>query len=312
MFRFLTGAGIGGEYSAINSAIQELIPARLRGRIDLAINGSFWVGAALGGARASVLLLDPGLSCRPTGAGASPSASARRWVSCILFLRRWIPESPRWLMLHGKPDEARAGRCDEIEARVCKAHDCTLEPVTPTPGARATRTASRWCSVARTLLRDYPAPHRAGRRADGGQAFFYNAIFFTYALVLTRFYGVPAEQVGLVHPAVRRSAISSGRCVLGPLFDTWGRKPMIAATYVIAGVLLADHRPLFAVGLLDAMGQTSCGRSSSSSPRPRRAAAYLTVGECFPLEMRALAIALFYAFGTAARRRRRRRGCSAC
>jgi len=292
-FRFLTGAGIGGEYSAINSAIQELIPARLRGRIDLAINGSFWVGAA-GGAALSVLLLDPNFLPPDWGWRVAFGSGAVLGL-VILFLRRWIPESPRWLMLHGKPNEARQVM-DEIEARICKMHNCTLDPVKPTLALGDTHRVTL-VSVARTLLRDYPTRTVLGVVLMGSQAFIYNAIFFTYALILTRFYGISADSVGLY---ILPFAVGNflGPLVLGSLFDTWGRKPMIAATYVIAGVLLAITGQLFAMGLLDAMGQTILWTIVFFFASAAASAAYLTVGECFPLELRALTIALFYAFGT--------------
>ena len=292
-FRFLTGAGIGGEYSAINSAIQELIPARLRGRIDLAINGSFWVGAA-GGAALSVLLLDPNFLPPDWGWRVAFGSGAVLGL-VILFLRRWIPESPRWLMLHGKPNEARQVM-DEIEARICRMHNCTLDPVKPTLALGDTHRVTL-VSVARTLLRDYPTRTVLGVVLMGSQAFIYNAIFFTYALILTRFYGISADSVGLY---ILPFAVGNflGPLVLGSLFDTWGRKPMIAATYVIAGVLLAITGQLFAMGLLDAMGQTILWTIVFFFASAAASAAYLTVGECFPLELRALTIALFYAFGT--------------
>jgi MFS family permease len=292
-FRFLTGAGIGGEYSAINSAIQELIPARVRGRIDLAINGSFWVGAA-GGAALSVLLLDPDFLPPDWGWRVAFGSGALLGL-VILYLRRWIPESPRWLMLHGKPNEAREVM-DEIEARICKAHNCTLETVKTALALGDTHRVTL-VSVARTLLRDYPTRTVLGVVLMSSQAFIYNAIFFTYALILTRFYGVAAESVGLY---ILPFAVGNflGPLVLGSLFDTWGRKQMIAATYVIAGVLLAITGQLFAMGLLDAMGQTILWTIVFFFASAAASAAYLTVGECFPLELRALTIALFYAFGT--------------
>jgi MFS family permease len=292
-FRFLTGAGIGGEYSAINSAIQELIPARLRGRIDLAINGSFWVGAA-GGAALSVVLLDPAFLPPDWGWRIAFGSGALLGL-VILFLRRWLPESPRWLMLHGKPNEAREVM-DDIEARICRAHGCTLEPVKPTLALGEAHRVTL-VSVARTLLRDYPTRTVLGTVLMASQAFIYNAIFFTYALILTRFYGVSAESVGLY---ILPFAVGNflGPLVLGSLFDTWGRKPMIAATYVIAGVLLAVTGQLFAMGVLDAMTQTIMWTVVFFFASAAASAAYLTVGECFPLELRALTIALFYAFGT--------------
>jgi len=292
-FRFLTGAGIGGEYSAINSAIQELIPARLRGRIDLAINGSFWVGAA-GGALLSVWLLDPEVLGPDLGWRVAFGSGAVLGL-VILYLRRFLPESPRWLMIHGQPQEAERVTT-EIEARVTASGHVTLSPVTATL-MLGDRRKTTLVSVARTLLRVYPGRTTLGLVLMASQAFLYNAIFFTYALVLTRFYAVPADKVGLY---ILPFAVGNflGPLLLGPLFDTLGRKAMIVTTYGLSGLLLAGTGCLFAAGLLDAMTQTAMWSIVFFFASAAASAAYLTVGECFPLEIRALTIALFYAFGT--------------
>ena len=293
LFRFLTGAGIGGEYSAINSAIQELIPARLRGRIDLAINGSFWVGAA-GGAVLSVWLLDPEVLGPDMGWRVAFGSGAVLGL-VILYLRRFLPESPRWLMIHGRSREAERVMT-EIEARITASAHVTLLPatVTLTLGDRHKTTL---VSVARTLLRKYPGRTTLGLVLMASQAFLYNAVFFTYALVLTRFYAVPADKVGLY---ILPFAVGNflGPLLLGPLFDTLGRKPMIVATYGLSGLLLAATAQLFNMGLLDATTQTVMWSIVFFFASAAASAAYLTVGECFPLEIRALTIALFYAFGT--------------
>jgi len=291
-FRFLTGAGIGGEYSAINSAIQELIPARLRGRTDLAINGSFWVGAAVG-ALVSVPLLDPTLFDPDLGWRIAFGSGAVLGLF-ILYLRRFLPESPRWLMIHGREGEA-SKVLDEIEARV-KADGHELPPFTPTLSLGEPHRLTLG-SVARTLLKHYPARTTLGLVLMSSQAFIYNAIFFTYALVLTKFYDVEADRVGLY---ILPFAIGNflGPLLLGPLFDTFGRKPMIAATYALAGILLAVTAHLFEIGLLTATTQTALWSVVFFFASAAASAAYLTVGECFPLEVRALTIALFYAFGT--------------
>ncbi|HSI00152.1 MAG TPA: MFS transporter [Reyranella sp.] len=292
-FRFLTGAGIGGEYSAINSAIQELIPARLRGRTDLLINGSFWIGAAFG-ALVSVPLLDPELVGPDLGWRIAFASGAVLGLF-ILYLRRFLPESPRWLMIHGKEGEARKVM-EEIEARVMADGHRELPPYEPRLSLgdphRVTLT-----SVARTLLRHYPARTTLGVVLMGSQAFIYNAIFFTYALVLTTFYGVAGDKVGLY---ILPFAIGNflGPLLLGPLFDTVGRKPMIFATYLLAGILLAGTAHLFHIGVLTATTQTALWSVVFFFASAAASAAYLTVGECFPLEVRALTIALFYAFGT--------------
>ncbi|WP_428684864.1 MFS transporter [Reyranella sp.] len=292
-FRFLTGAGIGGEYSAINSAIQELIPARLRGRIDLAINGSFWIGAA-GGALLSVWLLDPTVLDPDMGWRVAFGSGAVLGL-VILYLRRFLPESPRWLMIHGKPREAE-GVVEEIEARVEADTGRKLEPVTQwlTLGDPHKTTM---LSVARTLLKHYRGRTTLGLVLMASQAFVYNAIFFTYALILTRFYNVPADKVGLY---ILPFAIGNflGPLLLGPLFDSLGRRQMITATYAISGVLLAVTGWMFHAGHLDATTQTAMWSVVFFFASAAASAAYLTVGECFPLEIRALTIALFYAFGT--------------
>ncbi|HZB89880.1 MAG TPA: MFS transporter [Stellaceae bacterium] len=291
-FRFFTGAGIGGEYSAINSAIQELIPARLRGRTDLAVSGSFWMGAALGAA-GSVLLLDPELLPPDLGWRVAFGIGAVLGL-VILYLRRFLPESPRWLMTHGRLEEAEAVTA-EIERRVAEG-GTALPPAGGGIAIVATRPVSL-AIVARTLLRTYPARTLLGVVLMAAQAFFYNAIFFTYALILTRFFSVPAHRIGLY---ILPFAVGNftGPLLLGPLFDTLGRKPMIAATYIVAGALLAVSGALFAAGLLNAETQTLLWTIVFFFASAAASAAYLTVGESFPLELRALAIALFYAFGT--------------
>lgn len=292
-FRFLTGAGIGGEYSAINSAIQELIPARLRGRIDLAINGSFWLGAAAG-ALISVPLLDPELVGPDLGWRIAFGSGAVLGL-VILFLRRYLPESPRWLMIHGKEGEARKVM-EEIEALVMASGHRELPPFKPTLALGDPHKLTL-ASVARTLVRHYPGRTTLGLVLMASQAFIYNAIFFTYALVLTKFYGIAADRVGLY---ILPFAIGNflGPVLLGRLFDTFGRKPMIAATYALAGILLAVTGQLFEMGVLTATTQTAMWSVVFFFASAAASAAYLTVGECFPLEVRALTIALFYAFGT--------------
>jgi MFS family permease len=292
-FRFFTGAGIGGEYAAINSAIQELIPARLRGRTDLAVNGSFWLGAAVGAA-GSVWLLDPDLLPADVGWRVAFGTGAVLGLF-ILYLRRFLPESPRWLMIHGRTAEA-AAVVAEIERWVI---DATGKPLPPAEGGIALIGSGRisLTRVATVLLRLYPGRTALGVVLMAAQAFFYNAIFFTYALVLTRFYGVAADRVGLyILPFAAGNFL--GPLLLGPLFDTLGRKAMIAATYTLSGVLLAVSAALFAAGLLDAVTQTALWTVIFFFASAAASAAYLTVGESFPLELRALAIALFYAFGT--------------
>ncbi len=294
VFRFVTGAGIGGEYTAINSAIQELVPARFRGRTDLAINGSFWIGAALG-AGGAVVFLQPGRLPPDWGWRAGFGIGAVLGLG-ILLLRRSIPESPRWLMLHARLAEAEAV-VQAIERRVTGDAKAAAPPAGRIRLAATARTpVARMVSA---ILRDYPQRAVLGLVLMAAQAFFYNAIFFSYALVLTRFYAVPAASVGwYILPFALGNFI--GPVVLGPLFDTLGRKPMIASTYALSGVMLAVVGWLFRQGQLDATQLTLCWSGIFFFASAAASAAYLTVSESFPLEARALAIALFYALGTAA------------
>ena len=292
-FRFLAGAGIGGEYTAINSTIQELIPARYRGWTDLAINGSFWVGAAIG-ALGSVLLLDRAVFAADTG-----------WRLCfligaclgliILVMRLWIPESPRWLVIHGRRQEAESIVAD-IERRLDK-RGCSLpERDLPLIHLRARRSTG-FGEVVDTLFRVYRRRAAIGLCLMTAQAFFYNAIFFTYALVLSDFYGVAASKVGLyILPFALGNFL--GPLVLGRLFDTVGRRKMIAATYIVSGLLLAVSGYFFQQGLLTAWTQTIAWMIVFFFASAAASSAYLTVSETFPLEVRALAIAVFYALGT--------------
>jgi MFS family permease len=290
LFRFATGLGIGGEYAAINSAIDELIPARCRGWTDLAINGTFWIGAALG-AGASLVVLDPNIVPPEIGWRAAFAIGGVLGFA-IMLLRRHVPESPRWLMVHGRVAEATAV-IEEIEARIG-------QPLTePAPRIRlkAGETLGLW-RVARAIAKLYPKRLLLGLVLMAAQAFFYNAIFFTYALVLGKFYAVPAGRVGLYMFAF---AIGNffGPLLLGHFFDTIGRRRMITLTYALAGILMALTAILFAQGLLSAAQQTAAWTVIFFIASAAASAAYLTVGESFPLEVRAIVIALFYAAGTA-------------
>jgi MFS family permease len=295
LFRLLTGAGIGGEYTAINSAIQELVPARLRGRTDLAINGSFWIGAALG-AGGAVALLRPGLLPPDWGWRAAFGIGSALGL-VILGLRRFVPESPRWLMLHARLGEAEKVVGD-IEDRVAGAAQRPLPAPHGPPIRLAVGAKTPMARMVLAIVRDYPRRALLGLALMAAQAFFYNAIFFSYALVLKRFYGVPAGSVGwYILPFALGNFL--GPLFLGPLFDRIGRKPMIAATYALSGLLLAAVGWLFRTGLLDAAELTSCWSGIFFFASAAASAAYLTVSESFPLEARALAIAFFYALGTA-------------
>jgi MFS family permease len=317
LFRAVTGAGIGGEYAAINSAIDELIPARVRGRVDLIINGSYWVGAALGAA-ATLVLLDPRrvpiwLGWRfAFGIGATLGL-------IVIFFRRWIPESPRWLMIHGRNPEA-----EQIVAEVEKqigvpkwsngveeywsneqAGKLADLPITPrlqhsnTPIVIRTRTHTPWHEIWDAIVHEHRRRSFLGFVLMLTQAFFYNAIFFTYALVLMRFYNVPEQSVGsYLLPFALGNVL--GPLLLGHLFDTIGRKKMITVTYGLAGILLAITGWLFNAGVLTAQTQTLAWTIIFFIASAAASSAYLTVSEIFPLEIRALAIAIFYAIGTLA------------
>jgi len=293
LFRFLTGAGIGGEYTAINSTIQELVPARYRGWTDLVINGSFWLGAAIGAASA-ILLLDPAVASADVGWRIAYFTGA--CLGLIVFVMRlWIPESPRWLMIHGRPDQAHA-IVDEIEKSVIgHVQDRREHPFAKIRLKMRDHTPLR--EVAHTLFFSYRQRALVGLALMVAQAFFYNAIFFTFALVLTDFYGIASDQVGwYILPFAAGNFL--GPLLLGRLFDTLGRRTMIALTYGVSGILLAISGYLFSIGALSAQGQTIAWMIIFFFASPAASAAYLTVSETFPLEVRALAIAIFYAVGT--------------
>ncbi len=288
--RFVTGAGIGGEYAAINSTIQELIPARMRGWTDLVINGSFWIGAAIG-AVGSIVLLDPALIDPDRGWRLAFLIGASL-AFVIFFMRLWIPESPRWLMTHGRVDEAHrviAG----IEARFA-----ALLPTCDLPRVKLrSRRSTSLAEVAHTLIHRYRQRTLVSLSLMASQAFFYNAIFFTYALILTDFYGVPANNVGwYLLPFAAGNFL--GPVLIGRLFDTIGRRVMISFTYIVSGMLLAATGYLFMRDLIGAETQTLCWMLIFFFASAAASSAYLTVSETFPLEIRALAIAFFYAIGT--------------
>lgn len=293
LMRFLTGAGIGGEYSAINSAIQELIPARRRGWTDLVINGSFWIGAAMASG-ASILLLDPRVIEPELGWRIAFFGGAVIGL-VILWLRRFIPESPRWLATHHRAEEAERV-IEAIEARVvAEGHHVPDYP--PVEAHVTPRHSTSMSEVFVTLFRTYPKRTFYCLVLMAAQAFFYNAIFFTYAMMLTDFYAVPSSDVGYyILPFAAGNVL--GPFLLGRLFDSWGRRPMIILTYGISGILLAGTGFAFEAGQLTATTQTLCWSVTFFFASAAASAAYLTAAENFPLEMRALAIAIFYALGT--------------
>jgi MFS family permease len=296
LFRALTGAGIGGEYAAINSAIDELIPARVRGRVDLIINGSYWIGAALGAA-GTLVLLDPlhvpiwlGWRCA-FGIGATLGL-------VVIFFRRWIPESPRWLMIHGRNPEAEQ-IVTEVERTIGRVEvSAVIDRHYSGQATRIrTRTHTPWHEIWQAIVHEHRRRSFLGFVLMSTQAFFYNAIFFTYALVLMRFYGVPEQSVGgYLLPFALGNVL--GPLLLGHLFDTIGRKQMITVTYALAGILLALTGWLFHAGMLTAQTQTLAWTIIFFIASAAASSAYLTVSEIFPLEIRAMAIAVFYAVGT--------------
>lgn len=295
-FRAFTGAGIGGEYAAINSAIDELIPARMRGQVDLIINATYWFGAAVGASVTIVLLSGAVVSAR-FGWRFVFIVGALLGV-VIIFIRHYIPESPRWLMTHGREEEAE-NVVRQVEDEVSKEAGRELPAPEGPPLTVRVRHRTPWKEIWNAMAHKDRDRSILGLSLMISQAFFYNAIFFTYALLLVKFYDVPAGNVGYyLLPFALGNLL--GPIVLGRLFDSVGRKPMIAGTYALAGVLLAITGWLFRAGILTAHTQTiawtviffiaSCAASS----------AYLTVSEVFPLEIRAMAISVFYATGTLA------------
>jgi len=294
VFRMITGMGIGGEYAAINSAIDELIPARVRGRTDLIIMSIYWGGAALGSG-ATIVLLN-GRLFPPTEGWRLAFLIGAVLGSVIIFVRHYIPESPRWLMTHGKHEEAErvvAG----IEAKIVEETGKPLPDPEYCPLQIRVRSHTPWNEIWDAMFRQNGKRSVLGLSLMIAQAFFYNAIYFTYALLLIRFYDVPAGRVGLYLLPFSLGNIL-GPILLGHFFDSVGRKPMIVLTYSLSGILLTVVGWMFVRGMLTATTQSiawtviffiaSCAASS----------AYLTVSEIFPLEIRGMAISLFYAVGT--------------
>jgi MFS family permease len=292
LFRVLTGAGIGGEYAAINSAIDELIPAAVRGTVDLIINATFWIGASLGAA-GTLFLLDSG-ALSPTFGWRFAFGIGALLGLIILFLRKSVPESPRWLMLRGCEEEAESIVTD-IERKVKEQKGdlkeaegsikITVQDHTPLG------------DVWKTMIKDQPKRSLLGLILMVGQSFFYNAVFFTYGLVLTQFFKVKSQRVSMyILPLALGNFV--GPLVLGRFFDSIGRKKMIAATYGISGLLLVGSAVMFQRGGVGALGQDIWFTAIFFVASSAASSAYLTVSEVFPLEIRAFAISIFYAIGT--------------
>jgi MFS family permease len=293
--RFFTGAGIGGEYAAINSAIDELIPARVRGTVDLIINGSFWLGTAAGAAL-SIVLLNEDIFAADVGWRLAFGLGAVLGVG-ILIVRKNVPESPRWMFIHGKADEADE-LVSDIERQVKESAGVSeLKPAEKSIKVREQERVG-FITIAKTVFGAYPKRTTVGLSLFIGQAFLYNAVFFTYALVLTKFYGVKDSSVGYyIIPFAIGNFV--GPLVLGRLFDSVGRKPMIAGTYILSGLLLVITAFLFKADVWTAETQTAAWCVIFFFASAGASSAYLTVSEIFPMETRALAIAFFYAVGTA-------------
>ncbi|MBA2535327.1 MAG: MFS transporter [Rubrobacter sp.] len=294
VFRFLAGTGIGGEYSAIYSAVDELIPARYRGQVALAISGSYWIGAMMGSA-VSILLLNPNFISQYYGWRVAFWLGAALGL-CILLIRRYVPESPRWLLTHGRTEEAEE-TTEAIENQVREQTGRDLPPVGGQPIIVEQRESIGFGLIAKAMFQMYPKRTILGLTLMGSQAFLYNAIFFTYALVLTGFYGIEASTVPyFLLPFALGNLL--GPLLLGRLFDTVGRVPMIAGCYFLSGGLMTLTGYLFYVDILSAVTQTILWCIVFFFASAAASAGYLTVSEVFPMEIRAMAIALFYAIAT--------------
>ncbi|WP_030567601.1 MFS transporter [Streptomyces aureocirculatus] len=294
-FRFLTGFGIGGEYAAINSAIDELIPSRYRGRVDLIINGSFWLGA-VGGALLSVLALNTDLFALDVGWRLTFALGVVLGL-VILLVRRNVPESPRWLFIHGRGDEAE-DLVRGVEEKIVEEKGEAL----PEPAGQITihaRKSIGFGTVAKTVLSTYRKRSVLAFSLFIGQSFLYNAITFGFGAILTTFYDVPSGSTGYYF-AVMAVGNFLGPLLLGRLFDTVGRRIMISGTYILSGLLLFGTAWLFDGGHLTAKTLTACWCVVLFFASAGASSAYLTVSEIFPMETRAMAIAFFYAIGTAA------------
>ncbi|MFJ3820396.1 MFS transporter [Streptomyces nodosus] len=295
LFRFFTGFGIGGEYAAINSAIDELIPAYYRGRVDLIINGSFWLGA-VGGSLLSILALNTAVLPMDVGWRLTFALGVVLGL-VILLVRRTVPESPRWLLIHGRHQEAERVVSD-IEHRIVAEKGAPL----PRPAGELTihqRPSIGFGEIARTVFTAYRRRAVLGFSLFIGQAFLYNAITFGFGAILTRFFHVPTGNTGYYFGVIAAGNFC-GPLLLGKLFDTVGRRVMISSTYLVSGLLLFGTAWLFGRGSLTAVTLTACWCAVLFVASAGASSAYLTVSEVFPMETRAMAIAFFYALGTAA------------
>jgi MFS family permease len=294
-FRFLTGFGIGGEYAAINSAIDELIPSFYRGRVDLIINGSFWIGA-VGGSLLSIVALNTDILPKDVGWRLTFALGVVLGL-VILVVRRHVPESPRWLLIHGREREA-----EEIVSSIERKVESAKGGPLPEPENEITiqqRKAVGFGEIARTVFATYRKRSVLGFSLFIGQAFLYNAITFGFGAILTKFFDVPSGNTGYYFAVI---AVGNffGPLLLGKLFDTVGRRVMISSTYLLSGALLFGTAWLFDRGSLTATTLTACWCAVLFFASAGASSAYLTVSEIFPMETRAMSIAFFYAIGTAA------------
>ena len=293
LFRFLTGFGIGGEYAAINSAIDELIPKKHRGRIDIVINGTYWLGAAAG-----ALLTIPLINHLPVNVGWRLAFGLGVVLGLVVLLvRRNVPESPRWLFIHGHDKEANE-LVDGIEKRVEADTGTKLDDVDEYMTVHQRTSIGLW-EILTAIIARYPKRAILGFALFIGQAFLYNAITFGFAQILQTFFKTPPGQAGYYFAVIAVGNLL-GPLLLGHLFDTVGRKVMISGTYILSGTLLLVTAWLFHSGVLNAQTMTLCWCVVLFFASAGASAAYLTVSEVFPMETRALAIAVFYAIGTAA------------
>ena len=292
IFRFVAGMGIGGEYAAINSAIDEVIPAKHRGRADILVNGTYWAGSAIA-AVIGIFLLNPAHVGIDLGWRLALLIGPLLGV-VVWFVRRTLPESPRWLITHGRAEEAERNIA-EIEKWV-QSNGHELPDVDEDRAIEIDPNRARpslW-AVTKVLVGTYPKRSLLGAVLMITQSFLYNAIFFTYALVLTEFFGVSTGNTSYYFIAFAIGNLL-GPIVLGPLFDTLGRRVMISGTYLISGVMLAVTAVMFDRGMLTAVTQTLCWCVIFFLASAGASAAYLTVSEIFPMELRAQAIAVFFA-----------------
>ncbi len=294
VFRFITGMGIGGEYSAINSAIDELIPAKHRGRVDISINGSYWLGG-VGGALLSVLMLNTSIFPIDLGWRLSFVLGAVIGLG-VLLVRKNVPESPRWLFIHGRDREAEE-IVKDIEQKVAES---TGEELPEPSGRELTvrqRRAIPLSTIIRSVVKMYPRRTILGLSLFIGQAFIYNSVLFGFGTLMSKYFGASSGDIPYFI-AVFALGNFLGALLLGPLFDTIGRKPMIAGTYILSGALLLVTGLLFKAHDLNEVSFEVCICVVFFFASAGASAAYLTVSEVFPMETRALCIAVFYAIGT--------------